>query len=231
MNFFGRTDLYPISLGFNCHVTVFIERLGDKDHRFYERQPFDWIGTPMWSITELISNSFADLCKRECIELRQRFVKQPSAFLTNTKYNVAFVHDYGKNPTSISTEKWNEVQMKYDRRISRWNATLASRRPLLFIRLEESPLERVKYPDSTREQDEFHYVKVFSKQMQEKKVKFVVLYLSTTLPTQFDAEYSICVISFKKTSPDVIVSGDHIFAILKANHAFIQKTLRSITFV
>ena len=225
-SFFNRTDLFPISLGFNCHVKVFIEILGERDHIPYLRQPFDWLGTPMWSICELIQNDFKDLTNRECIVNRRRFVEKDTEFPTNTLYNTVFVHDYGKDIDCISDDKWNQVHQDYLRRIKRWNDTLICGKTMLFIRLEEDCVERVEYP-GTKKGPEYTYVESFAKLMKQKGIPFILLYLTTTHETNWDPDLNICSIQFKKDHPSTIVSAMAIEKILNANKSFIMRTMWS----
>jgi hypothetical protein len=226
-SFFGRSDFFPISLGFNCHVKVFIEQLGEKDRIPYLRQPFDWLGTPMWSICDMVASDFKDLANREYIVLRRRFVEKDTKYLTNTIYNAAFVHDYGKDISNVSDEKWKQVEEDYSRRIKRWNATLTCGKPILFLRLEEDAVERVDYPGSIREHPEYYYVESFAKLMKEKGVPFVILYLTTSTEMRWDRDLHICSIQFKK-EPSVIVSAAAIERILNANKPFVWKALATL---
>jgi hypothetical protein len=53
----------------------------------------------------------------------------------------------------------------------------------------------------------------------------MVLYLSTTHPTAFNAEKRVCTVQFAKKDPKSIVGGDQIDRIIRANAGFIHKCL------
>ncbi len=226
---FGTSNIIPISLGYNCHVKVFIDNLGEMDNRAYLQQPFDWFGSQMWGVYEAIENNFSGLTDSSLIHLRKRFSDKPTEYLTHDKYNFCYLHDYGKqvtNLSSISAEKWKEVSEKYERRIDRWNATLQKGVPLLFIRLEQDFANRIKYPEFDRNEDEMAYLRKFSELMKSKGVSFLILYLSTSFPKSYDKEHCICTVQFQKKRPADIIGAQQIQQIIQGNLLFIRSSLR-----
>ncbi len=75
-----------MSLGYSCHMRVFIDEIGNADRTFYERHAFDWLGTPMWAICDLVENGFEGLADREQIKPRKFFVDKPTEYLTHERY-------------------------------------------------------------------------------------------------------------------------------------------------
>jgi hypothetical protein len=217
--------MIPISLGYNCHVKVYIDRIGESIERAYFHQPFDWIGTPMWAICEAIETDFSGFCDRSLITLRKRFADKPDEFLTHSQYIFSYIHDFGKNIHSISEEKWKAVSEKYQRRIERWKTTLQSGKPLLFIRLETDQANRIEYPEFEREHDEKFYVEKFADLMKTASIPFTLLFLSTSYPQAYDKERNICTIQFKKVQATHIIGADSIEKILQMNMTFIHSCL------
>ncbi len=215
-------NLYPVSLGFSCHTKVYIEEL--LATRMI-RQPFDWIGCPMWSICELLKNDFKDFTAREKLKPLKRFIGDHKDYLTHTDYNIVFVHDYGKQFHHISDETHKKVSEDYVRRVERWNTLLASNTHVLFIRLETDGRKRIQRSQFDRPGAEYDYLKEFSQILQAKGVKFSIVYLSTTTPRGYDAENHIVTVQYATVSPDYIVGGDEIKLIIQNNIGFIAKYL------
>jgi hypothetical protein len=189
------------------------------------RQPFDWIGCPMWSICELLKNDFKDFTAREKLKPLKRFIGDHKDYLTHTDYNIVFVHDYGKQFHHISDETHKKVSEDYVRRVERWNTLLASNTHVLFIRLETDGRKRIQRPQFDRPGAEYDYLKEFSQILQAKGVKFSIVYLSTTTPRGYDAENHIVTVQYATVSPDYIVGGDEIKSIIQNNIGFIAKYL------
>lgn len=196
------------------------------------RFPFDWIGTPMWSVNEIVENNFADLINRETIKPRRRYVSEPTRLLTHDKYNVVYLHDFGKNIDQINEETWKKAEDGYKRRIERWNSALSSGYSILFIRLEQDKKDRIEYPEFERERgsDELYQIQRFSESMKSRGVNYMILFLSTTHPTEFDVEKRICIVQFAKKDPAMIIGGDHIDKIVQANMVYIRNCLAILPF-
>ncbi len=231
---FGRPDVIPVSIGYSCHTKVFCEMLAEMDRGSgAARQPFDWLGTPMWSVNEIIAKDFADLTDKTKIKPRRRFVFDQTPFLTHDTYNVVYLHDYGKNIQAVPDKVWEDVAEAYTRRVERWNATLASRRPILFIRLEQDKKERIKYPEFSgtevdKREDEAYQVELFADTMRSKGIKCMVLFLGTSYPRSYNEEKQICTVQYAKQDPKLITSGDHIMSIVQANIGFIRGCMKNL---
>jgi len=228
---FKRPDIIPISIGYSCHVKVFCDMLLEMDNRRgVPRQPFDWLGTPMWTINEIVENDFADLVNPDLIKPRCRYRGDTTQFLTHEKYNAVYLHDFGKDITKIPEEVWKKVEEGYARRIERWHEVTKSGFPILFIRLEQDKKDRIEYPEFQRSQgsDEQFQVERFSDLMKAKGINCAVLYLSTTHPTGYNSEKRVCTVQFAKKDSKSIVGGDQIDRIVRANAGFIHKCLTAL---
>ncbi len=221
---FSRPNTYPISLGFNCHVKVFIDMLGEMDSTIYKRLPFDWIGTPMWAICDLFKHNFQDFTKKEFYKVKPRFSNKEDLYLTHDKYDFVFVHDYGKTIDTIPEEKYKKVEEDYKRRVLRFNAILNSPMKLLFIRLEQEIENRIELPDKQKEHEEYFYVEQFADLLKEKGHTFTILYLTTSQKTGFDKVRNICRIQYANPEKK-LMGGEEIKQIIFHNQQFIKMCL------
>lgn len=228
---FGREDVFPISLGYNCTVKSFIEVLGQRDKIPYLRQPFDWLGTSMWSICKVIENDFTDFANREKIQMRRRFTNSSDEYPTNIVYNIPFLHDYGGHFKQISDAKWAEVTENYNRRIERWKTTLASDKHKIFIRLEMHDASRIQYFDDEymNPLEEKTYIEKFADMMKDRGVSYTILFISRIHPTYWDTPHRICTIHIGKGSGREYMSGTVIDGILRNNRDFIHSCICSST--
>ena len=215
-------NLCPVSLGFSCHTKVYIEEL--LQTRMI-RQPFDWIGCPMWSICELLKNDFKDFTEPKKLKPMKRFLGDHKDYLTHLDYNIVFVHDYGNQFHHIPAALHTKVSEDYQRRIQRWNELLESKTHILFFRLETDGRKRIQRPQFERQGTELDYLKEFSKILQAKNIKFSIVYLSTSSPRSYDSEHHIITIQYATVSPDYIVGGDEIKSIVQTDIGFIAKYL------
>lgn len=219
--------IWTISLGYNCHVKVFIDRIGESEKKDYLHQPFDWISSPMWSIYEVVKSDFSGFTERALLSPRKRFADKPDEYITHKTYNLCFIHEFGKDVRNIPESKWTEVLDKYTRRIERWNTTLKKGVPLFFIRLEPDTSNRIAYPEFERPGNEKYYIEQFADLMKSKGVECTILFLSTSFPKGYDKDRRICTVQFTKKCPTDIIGADQIQQILRMNGDFIRSCMRT----
>ena len=215
----------PVSLGYSCHPSMFILRLGSLDKKFYERYVFDWLGSSMWSICKLIENDFADLNAKDLFVYKNHFSTKKEFYVTNTKYNIIFAHDYPEKLKGVTDTHYKDVMDKYNRRIIRFKELLASGKQLLFIRIGRDTPGLIQFPEYGITQDEQFYLEKFCTMMKDKGVSYKILYFTTSYPRAWDPVHNICYVQYKKKDPTIMVSGDQIMEICMANLGFIQKSL------
>uniref|UniRef100_A0A6C0BAR5 Uncharacterized protein n=1 Tax=viral metagenome TaxID=1070528 RepID=A0A6C0BAR5_9ZZZZ len=216
-------DVVPVSLGYTCHPSMFISALGYQDKKFYERYVFDWTGSPMWSICKLIEEDFADLNTKEFFVYKNHFTGKEESYITNTKYNIIFAHDYHNTMTDTHHK---EIKEKYDRRIKRFKDLLLSGKEILFIRVERDRPRVIHFPEYGITEPEKFYVEKFSRMMRDKGVSCKILYFTTSYPKAWDPVNRICYVNFKKKNPDIAITADQMMQIFKANLDFIQSSLQ-----
>ena len=225
MNKILNTTAIPVSLGWNCHVALFLQDLGDMEKTRYERQVFDWFGCHMWSVCEMLENDFAYLTNRSMIVPRDRLEDKILIILSHTKYDLRFLHEF-KNQYNITDTQWTEFETKYARRIQRFKELCASKKPLLFFRLEEDQYNRIQYPEFKKEHNEKYYVERFADIMKEQGVPFQIIFFTTSFQRGYDSERNILYVQFGKANLKVEIGADQMMDILKANLPLIRQFIK-----
>jgi hypothetical protein len=221
----GLSNYIPISLGYSCYPAMFITKLGLADSKFYERYVFDWLGTSMWSICKVMENDFADFVDRESLVERNHNSLSKECYITNTKNNIIFLHDFHYLDT-LTDEFVKGVRDKYARRIERFTSVLASEQRILFIRLERWRKDLINFPEYGITESEDFYMRAFSKRLQEKGTKFKILYLTTSNPSSWDPETRICYVNFTPNPLYKQVDELQLREIIKNNIDFIKASLQ-----
>ena len=219
---------FPISLGFNCHAKKFIEMLCEADGRLYPRLPFDWIGTSMPAVYELVTTKFDGFLDPEKLVVRRRFSDKEDAYLTQTDLNIVFPHDFRTNEYSTATIQ--KVRDDYRRRIDRFYSVLASG-PLLFLRIEmEECAARIEYETTASLADEYSALQRFSCWAQSQGLRFFILHFTQTRDSGFDKDFQIINLGFKKEKDTEIVSAYHLDRILKEHADFLRACFATVHF-
>lgn len=151
---------------------------------------FDYIGTSMWSILELLKNDFDGLMKKENIKKIQIKNSGPSIY-TNIKYYVRFLHERMDEKNIDLTIKTNE------RRIQRFKSILEKGGEVIFLRFEESQENRIKYDEYSEynKKSEYYYLLETSEWLKKNtKLKFMIIYLGSS-PTKYDNDNNIIFIN------------------------------------
>ena len=236
-----QPNVVPISLGWNCHVALFIQDLGDLERKFHERQIFDWFGAPMWSICELVDRNFAGLTDRSRLVQRKRYTEKDTTMLSHLDYDLRFLPEFSSKEKDTEKEKgketeedWAKFQEKYERRIERFQNTLLfsaeTKTKLLFFRLEQDIHKRIIYPEFLlpKEHDEKFFVERFADQMKERGVVFQIVFFTCSFPKGHDTERNIVYVPFGKKNADVSIGTDEMLQILKANLPYVRSCLTNI---
>lgn len=222
-SYFGKKHCIPISLGFACGSAEFIALCGKKDNVFYERQVFDWLGTNMWTITELTQNRFTDFLNPEYFARRARFTYRTDTWPTHIKYDIVFMHDFKVNNFKIEFPAFIE---KYQRRIQRYLSLLDSNKELLFLRIESDGEEVVHCPESRDNwADEMTPLHDFASLLKKKNTKYTILYLTYSKATRWDPLLRICFIHFPKFSYRERFSALMVENIVRDNLEFIKQSI------
>lgn len=123
-----------ISLGFNCEPALSLNRDKLRTQAF----PFDWNITSLHGLCDIIGNDFLDFLNPFYFDRR--------AGIFNTKYNMAFAHDFPVVDVGDGTHTevanyldfLEEIQIKYQRRIERFYDACSLADKIYFFRLKTS---------------------------------------------------------------------------------------------
>lgn len=187
--FFKRFDDI-LSLGSNCFIKLYI----DKHIKQKETNFFDYIGSSLWSINDLLNNNFDGLFDQNNFEKKLLFDnehRKDKYVYTNNKYYLRFKHDFvqdcNSNINDITNEMFLKFKNKYERRRRRFLDLIKSDNKMLFIRYEQDNKDRIKYyPD--RNNNDIENIDAFIetiKQINNTK-QFTILILSQTQETNID---------------------------------------------
>lgn len=127
-----------LSLGSNCYPKFFISRILNPPYG--ETELFDYIGTSMASINQLLLNDFDGLYEPSNFALIHT-LEGEEPMITNTKYYMRFIHDLKK----VTDADSSEFQAKMQRRILRFKKNMTEFDRILFIRRQEIQKGRIYY--------------------------------------------------------------------------------------
>ena len=194
---FKNCDIF-ISLGYNCFFKKFIK---NKLKHNKETNFFDYIGTSMWSINELLTNDFEDFFNKSDYKNIPIKINENNDFITNTKYYIRFFHDLNTSKfNGVNKEKYfKDFVSSYTRKKNRLYQLLNDNNKILFLRLEEDNTNRINYPEyeDMAKIDEIENLIIFTKIIKNKfpNLNFTVLFISKKLKTNIDESNNIIIIN------------------------------------
>lgn len=210
-----------ISLGFNCYCKGYIdEYLKSSPYNI-----FDFIGTSVWSITELLKNNFDGLLSRENIH-RININTNELPMYTNVKYYVRFTHDnFDENMVNVE----NTIK-KLQRRINRFNEEIKNNsNTIIFLRLEENNKYRIEHPqyfEKTRQTEYDQLIELSTYIKLNINNNFKIIYLSSN-PTNYDKENNIICINADTTKFFWQTCGKLFNSTLTENKDFLKNCLEN----
>ena len=159
------------SIGYDCSIKRFISQYIDC-----ELNVFDYIGTPMWSINELILNNFNDITNINYFNKKINY---------NSKYSISFIHDHHDILT------FNTFIEKYDRRIERFIKLLNTK--CIYFRKNETNINDetiIKFQKYNIK--ELEHIKEFTKNINNS----IVIYFTQFNETSFLEDNNIIIIKY-----------------------------------
>ena len=179
-----------ISIGYNCFIKIYLRHIKHEQETHF----FDYIGSPMWSVYELVKNGFTDLFNIDEYKNEYTIIGQPE-IVTNSRYNLKFKHDLSADKF---LDEFEEFKDKYSRRIKRFHDLLMSSERVLFMRFEEIKKNRIvncAYSEQNKI-SEYEYIKLFSKYLRSNfpQLKFKIIFISKTRNDEVDDENNIVTI-------------------------------------
>jgi hypothetical protein len=207
-----------ISLGYNCYCKGYI----DEYLKACEYNIFDFLGTSVWSITDLLKNNFEGLLSTDQIKKIVVRSNEPPMF-TNMRYYVRFTHDNFDDGDVDTTIK------KLCRRIERFNNQLKNNaNTIIFLRLEEGMENRVMYEQYSEKNKASEYeqlVELSTYIKLNKNDNFKIIYFCSK-PTNYDRENNIICINVDTSIFFWQTCANKFHSIVNSNSDFIKKCLQ-----
>ena len=171
---FGEKTL--ISLGYNCFPKRIIDNVLKRKG---ETNFFDYIGTSMWGINDILLNDFENFINLDMYDHIDLISNVGKSFV-HVDYYVRPFHDLHVNS---STKRKKDYIDKYLRRQKRLEEYLTSENEIVFIRLQEDMKSRIIHEKYKEKYDisEFEHINRFANIVKTKynKRNFHIIYLTT----------------------------------------------------
>lgn len=141
------------SLGYNCYTKLYFNSLKIAQETHF----FDYIGTSVWAIIDLLNNDFEGMFDESNYKIMNIMKKGDDQFLVvNQKYFIRCKHEFKKtldknfdleilNEYEIDKEELDDFIEKMKRRKERFMNMFSNNNNLLFIRYEEDPTGRYEF--------------------------------------------------------------------------------------
>ena len=185
-----------LSIGSSCFVKSFLQ----SNNIQQETNFFDYIGSSMWGICDLIENNFEGLSNIEDYDLLH--ISDNLDIFSNKKYYLRLKHQnfiYQKNKINIHAFK--NMCNTFERRAERFENLLRTMKRILFIRMEQDDSKRFLYDEykDKNNGNELSYVISFAKILKEKyhELEFNILFISKSNDNLFDTDNNILILKNK----------------------------------
>lgn len=192
-----------VSIGYNCFMRICIDRSNILKPM---TNFFDYLGTPMWAVHQLIQNDFPSdffdqtMYKNMFMFKDRKNVMHTNRIYTHSKYMIRVAHDlpnYNDPSPPFPQLEFDAFVLKYKRRIPRFKQLLEQTRfPLLFFRYQEPlenhdiPTEHEHYYDVPEDQQ----MERFDQMLQQKypSLRYKILYFQTDVEDQVRGNVIYC---------------------------------------
>lgn len=193
-----------LSIGSTCFIKKFMLSIGINQ----ETEFFDYIGAPVWSVSDLIKNNKLNniFNYNDYRNLKILSDKDDSYNITHIPYFLVFKHDFSQTHKQltfpIKLNEFNGFKDKYTRRASRFTNILNNSSPILFIRYEQykNYIIHDRYKDKY-EKCELTQLRDFSSMLKLKYpyLQFHILFFYSNVDTSFyDNDYNILILKNNK---------------------------------
>lgn len=201
-----------ISLGATCFIKGYLKE-NDITQKTYL---FDWIGTSMWGICDLVRQDFRNMFNMKNYKYMITAEKE-KLMVVNTLYYLLLKHNFPE--IMPDDEEKDELQKKYlnEKTFAEFKTTYFRRsielrnilnrdNKILFIRHEQYMDTRIIYPEYEKrfEVPEFEHLKEFSNLLKEKNpdLKFNIIYISHTKHNEYVPDHNIIILESEITDWD-----------------------------
>ena len=188
-----------IPVGGNCYFKLYFTLMKYNQETYF----FDYLGSPMWAVNQLIDNGFKNLFIREDYVNMNILSNKPDEYIyTNKKYYLVIKHDFKnqkfkKGEIILTNEQFNEFQTKYERRIERFNELMNTNKNILFLRFQEHK-NKVIYPEYEElyKKSELEYMFEFSDLIKTKfsTLKFKIIYITKDFDNKYYEDKNLIVL-------------------------------------
>lgn len=192
-----------LSLGSTCFTKKFMLSIGINQ----ETEFFDYIGTPVWSITDLVNNDFKNIFDyNDYKNIKILSDKNDSYNITHIPYFLVFKHDFSQThkqfTPAIKLPEFYAFKDKYLRRVNRFKYLLNTQSSILFIRYEQykNYIIHDRYKDKYSK-CELTQLRDFSSMLQQKypNLTFHILFFYSDIENSFyDNDYNILILKNNK---------------------------------
>jgi hypothetical protein len=194
-----------LSIGSTCFIKKFMLSIGINQETEY----FDYIGTPVWAMTDLIQNNKLDKIfnYNDYKNIKILCDKEDSYNITHIPHFLIFKHDFAQTHKQLTKPlsflQFNDFKTKYTRRALRFYDLLNNNSSILFIRYEQykNYIIHDMYKDKY-EKDELTQLREFSIMLKEKypNLTFNIIFFYSNIENSFyDNNYNILVLKNNKS--------------------------------
>lgn len=182
-----------ISLGYICNVTSMLTTLKKRP----KSHVFDRIASPMWAVSELVSNDFSDFLSKSNIEKKVLFTNSQEEFVIDKKHYIRLV------APDITSAAFERIRVSLVNKADEFKSMLQNadpKTPILFIRCEEKDSyadrgDRVIFPEYAERyaQSELSHVEQLSDTLKTKypNLSFKIIFLNSNAERFTDEERNI----------------------------------------
>lgn len=175
-------DVTVISLGYSCETAAFLAKQSVETGKKLKLCVFDRMATPMWAVTQLVCNNFANLFDH--VEPMHIFEQNPNKWLVDTQYYIRLSPQMGDDQY---TKYKSVILARAQQFFQTLNDAAETGQSVLFIRTQEPSTYsdygvRIIYPQfQTQYQTSEHiYLQQFSQYIKSKypKLHFQILFMN-----------------------------------------------------
>lgn len=209
MNILKRKHNVMVSLGATCFVRGYFDK-----HKYSQKSyVFDWVGSAMWGICDLIENNFENVLDQNNYKYMITAEKE-KWMVVNKEYYLLFKHHFPEiladdpqkdvlQQKHLNDNTFAEFLKTFSKRVTEFKELLNDKKKILFVRQEQYMDTRIIYPEykDKFEHSELHYLKKFTEILKTMypALKFNVVLISHTLENQYIPENNIVIVKGRVT--------------------------------
>lgn len=190
-----------ISLGYNCYVKMYLksERINCETHFF------DYTGSSVWSIIDLLNNNFSGISDPETYKIIKFMDKGPNEYVVlHPTYFIRFKHQFKKSLSEnvIDHQELSEFIETMKRRKDRFLNKFTNDESILFIRYEEDLTDRCYFSENTDTKSSIITLANILKNINTNKKIYIISLSFEYDKTEYLREYGVIKIKMKRRIDD-----------------------------